>query len=193
MPMRLIVGLGNPGRKYAGTRHNLGYRVCESLAADLGGTFDREKFQSRAAEVAGPDGTVLLLMPQTYMNLSGHAVSAAARFYRLELSDVLVVSDDFNLPVGQIRLRRGGSHGGHNGLRHVIEALGTDMFPRLRLGTGPLEGRDPVAFCLTTFAPEEREPVERMVRTAADAARAWLESGIDEAMNRFNATETTNS
>lgn len=185
--MKLIVGLGNPERKHADTRHNVGFRVCDALAAAMSTPLDRQKFQARAAEVATPRGTLMILEPQTYMNLSGRSVAAAVRFYQLDLDDVLVVCDDFNLPCGQLRLRRGGSHGGHNGLRDIIERLATDGFPRLRLGTGPLVGRDPVAFCLTRFEPDEAPTVQDMIAAGAEAARTWLDGGIDEAMNRYNA------
>jgi len=189
VPNRLVVGLGNPGRKYAATRHNLGFRVCdELLRRHGGGGGEREKFSSLATDLELPGGvSALLLKPQTYMNLSGQAVQKAVGFYGLDLSDVLVVCDDFNLDLGRLRLRPSGSHGGHNGLRDIIARLGTDAFPRLRLGIGPLGGEDPVAFCLQPFAAGERDEVERMVQSAAEAVSVWLEGGIDEAMNRFNA------
>jgi PTH1 family peptidyl-tRNA hydrolase len=184
--MHLVVGLGNPGRKYSGTRHNVGFRVCDRLCDRLGGTFSGEKFSSWCAEVPAASGKAMLLKPQTFMNLSGQSVAEALRFYQLDLSACLVVADDFNLPLGQVRLRRSGSHGGHNGLRNIIELLGHDVFPRLRLGTGPLEGRDAVDFCLTKFRPADEEQVEEMITRGAEAAVVWLERGIDEAMNRFN-------
>jgi len=184
--MHLVVGLGNPGREYAQTRHNLGFRVCDRLCEILPCSFDREKFASLSAEATAAHGKVMLLKPQTFMNLSGQAVAAAARFYRLEMEDLLVVCDDFNLELGQLRLRRDGSHGGHNGLRHIIERLGDEGFPRLRLGTGPLGDADPVGFCLTRFAPADGPQVDRMIDTAAEAVSAWLTRGIDEAMNQFN-------
>ena len=191
-PLRLVAGLGNPGPKYAETRHNLGFRVCEKLSAALGAEFHREKFEALAAEARTPRGKVILLEPQTFMNLSGVAVASAVRFYRLDLQQVLVVCDDFNLDLGLLRFRRGGSHGGHNGLKDVIEKLGDEAFPRLRLGTGPLAGRDAVAFCLSRFEPGERECVTEMVDRAAEAVRVWLESGIDGAMNRYNAKVSDN-
>jgi PTH1 family peptidyl-tRNA hydrolase len=186
--MHLVVGLGNPGRKYEATRHNLGYRVCDRLAEAFGASFDRDRFESLVAEAGVGGDKVLLVKPITFMNLSGRAVSAAAGFYKLPTERLLVVCDDFNLPLGQLRLRREGSHGGHNGLRDVIARLGTDAFPRLRMGIGPLAGRDPVPFCLAPFPPAEREAAEEMVQRAADAVRTALDSGLDEAMNRFNAS-----
>ncbi len=191
--MRLIVGLGNPGKGYATTRHNLGFRVCEQVCERLSASWSGEKFSSRVAEVRGPQGRVLLLEPQTFMNLSGQAVSTAVGFYRLDLVEMLVICDDFNLPLGQLRLRTGGSHGGHNGLRSVIEHLGTEEFPRMRLGVGPVAGKDTVDFCLAKFRPGEEAAVAEMVARAADAAQVWLESGIEEAMNRFNSKATPES
>jgi PTH1 family peptidyl-tRNA hydrolase len=188
--MRLIVGLGNPGKRYAETRHNLGFRVCDQLCERLATSWSGEKFSSRIAEARPTQGRVTLLEPQTFMNLSGQAVSAAVGFYRLELSEVLVICDDFNLPLGQLRLRTGGSHGGHNGLRSIVESLGAEEFPRLRLGVGPVAGMDTVDFCLAKFPPGEEAEVEEMVTRAADAAGVWLEAGIGEAMNRFNSKAT---
>ncbi len=188
--MHLVVGLGNPGKQYDQTRHNLGFRVCGELRERLPSGTLRERFSSRVTETSGPGGKVLLIEPQTYMNLSGRAVAEAVGFYKVPMQDVLVVCDDFNLPLGRLRLRRDGSHGGHNGLRNVIECLGDDAFARLRIGIGPLDGRDPVSFCLGTFRPEEQGEVERMIRAAADAVLYWLEAGLDAAMNRFNSTGT---
>lgn len=188
--MRLVVGLGNPDGKYADTRHNLGYRVCDELSRRHATDFGREKFQSLVAEAQTPGGKVVLLKPLTYMNLSGQAVAAAVGFYQLALSEVLVVCDDFNLDLGRLRIRTGGSHGGHNGLRDIMARLGAEEFPRLRLGIGPLGGADPVGFCLTGFAAGERDEVERMIQTAAEAVDVWLDQGTQEAMNRFNAKGT---
>ncbi|NLX58839.1 MAG: aminoacyl-tRNA hydrolase [Phycisphaerae bacterium] len=188
--MHVVVGLGNPGKQYDQTRHNLGFRVCGELRERLPGGTSRERFSSRVTETGGPGGKVLLIEPQTYMNLSGRAVAEAIGFYKVPLPDVLVVCDDFNLALGRLRLRRDGSHGGHNGLRNVIECLGDDEFARLRMGIGPLEGRDPVGFCLGTFRQEELDEVDRMIRTAADAVLCWLDAGLDAAMNRFNTTGT---
>jgi peptidyl-tRNA hydrolase, PTH1 family len=189
--MRLVVGLGNPDRKYAGTRHNLGFRVCDKLSQQVGAEFTGEKFHSLVADADTPDGPVLLLKPQTYMNLSGQAVVAALRFYKASLDDLLVVCDDFNLDLGRLRFRREGSHGGHNGLRDIIARLGTDAFPRLRLGIGPLGDGDPVRFCLTGFAPGEQEDVEQMIDAATTGAQFWLDRGINEAMNQYNAKGTS--
>lgn len=199
--MRLVVGLGNPGKQYEATRHNLGFRVVDRLCDRLGEVSTKQRFASLVTEAGGPafagrsryDGRgpgrkVLLLRPQEFMNLSGRAVAEAVRFYKLDLSDLLVVCDDFNLPFGRLRFRRNGSHGGHNGLRSIIELLSRDEFSRLRLGIGPLGGEDAVSFCLKRFRPGESEDVEQMILAAAEAVTVWLEKGIDEAMNCFNAS-----
>ncbi|NIA21702.1 MAG: aminoacyl-tRNA hydrolase [Anaerolineaceae bacterium] len=199
--MRLVVGLGNPGKQYQATRHNLGFRVVDVLRDRLGEVSTKERFASLVTEAGGPafagrsryggrrpGHKVLLLQPQTFMNLSGRAVAEAVRFYKLDLSSVLVVCDDFNLPLGRLRFRPSGSHGGHNGLRSIIELLADDEFSRLRMGIGPLGGEDAVSFCLKKFRPAEIEDVEKMILTAAEAVMVWLEKGIDEAMNRFNAS-----
>ncbi|MBN2583535.1 MAG: aminoacyl-tRNA hydrolase [Planctomycetes bacterium] len=188
--MHVVVGLGNPGKQYEGTRHNLGFRVCSTLRERLPEASLRDRFSSRVTEMSGPRGKVLLLEPQTYMNLSGQAIAEAVAFYKVPMQDLLVVCDDFNLPLGRLRLRRDGSHGGHNGLRNIIECLGDDEFARLRMGIGPLDGRDPVEFCLGRFRDAEHDEVEQMIRTAADAVMCWLDAGLNEAMNRFNATGT---
>lgn len=185
--MKLVVGLGNPGSRYAGTRHNLGYLLCDLLARQFGAEKASKKFAGSVAQCTVGTEKVLLLWPETYMNLSGRSVAEAVRFYRLPLSDVLVASDDFNLVLGQVRLRSGGSHGGHNGIRNIIERLGDDGFHRLRMGIGPLAGRDAVSFCLNSFPTAERPSVEEMLERAARAAGTWIERGIDAAMNQFNA------
>ena len=185
--MKLVVGLGNPGSKYEQTRHNLGYKVCDVLAAELNADRPVDKFSGRVSQCRVGLEKVLLLWPETFMNLSGRSVAEAVKFYQLPLSDVLVVSDDFNLLLGQVRLRSGGSHGGHNGIRNVLECLSGDGFARLRMGIGPLGGRDAVSFCLNGFPPEERRTAEEMIDRAARAARVWIESGIEAAMNQYNA------
>jgi PTH1 family peptidyl-tRNA hydrolase len=202
--MKIIVGLGNPGRQYAGTRHNVGWRLLDALAVRLGlagepSDFDRlsrQRFQALTLDAsvdlpAGGSQKVLLLKPQTYMNLSGQAVAAAANFYQVPPEHLLVVLDDMALPVGRLRLRAGGSHGGHNGLRDIERALGTSQYPRLRLGIGAappgVAWQDYVLAALTRQQQHELEPaVERGVA----AAWTWLQDGIAAAMNRFNVKET---
>ena len=173
------------------TRHNVGFRVID-LLADRWGLTGQGRVRDGAAllEVRHPEpiGRVLLMKPMRYMNLSGGALRAAIRQTDVEVgSDVLVVADDIDLPLGRIRLRRSGSAGGHNGLRSIIEALGTDEFNRLRIGVGRAgQAADHV---LATFRPDEREIADEMVQVGADAAERWLRDGIDDAMNAFNGVE----
>jgi PTH1 family peptidyl-tRNA hydrolase len=179
-----VLGLGNPGEKYRSTRHNVGYRVVEALT---GGTeFGRRRFKSRVAEVTIGGKRVLLCKPQTYMNRSGQAARAVLDFYKLGPAEVLVVCDDFNLELGRLRARRGGSAGGHNGLESVISELGTREFPRLRLGIGTARG-GAVDFVLGGFRAAEEEVISAAVDRAAEAVRCWAAEGIDGCMNRFNA------
>ena len=179
--MKLVVGLGNPGREYARTRHNVGWWVVQELARRLGAGGEQVKFAGWFAKL----GDVGLLRPTTFMNDSGRSVLAAMRFYKLEPEAVLLVSDDLNLPLGRIRLRGSGSDGGHNGLADVCRRLGHSNVPRLRIGIGPSvgEGR---RFVLSPFTEDEWAEIEQAVETAADCANAWLERGLDAAMNQYN-------
>lgn len=183
--MKLIVGLGNPGPKYAGTRHNVGFDVVDYLAAAPGCSAFREKFEAFVAEMKEGDETVLLMKPLTFMNLSGRAVRAALDFYKLTPELVLAVCDDFNLPLGKLRVRAKGSHGGQNGLRNIQEQLGTDAYTRLRIGVGE-PGHDAVDHVLSKFKPGEKKAMDEAVATAAQAALVWVRQGTEAAMNRFN-------
>jgi PTH1 family peptidyl-tRNA hydrolase len=199
-PARLVVGLGNPGRQYAGSRHNAGFEVVEHLAARLGwcpspADFDRlarDKFDALMLEgpFSGPGGEhkLVLLKPMTYMNRSGEAIQKAARFYKVSPQDILVVVDELALPAGKIRLRASGSDGGHNGLRDVRRALGTDQYPRLRVGIDPppagFAGKD---YVLGKYTPDQRRTVDETLPRAVDCCLSWLKEGIESAMNRFNA------
>jgi len=191
--MRLILGLGNPGEPYRDTRHNVGFRVVEELARRWEIPIDGMECNSlvgRFAKTAGEDA-VLLVKPQTYMNRSGWAARCFAERHELDPAAVLVIYDEVNLPLGKLRLRRGGSPAGHRGLESVIENLRTAEIPRLRLGVAPEEGKpaggeELVDFVLSPFKPEESEAVEEMIRRAADACEAWLGEGIEAAMGRFN-------
>jgi peptidyl-tRNA hydrolase, PTH1 family len=205
--MKLVVGLGNPGREYLLTRHNIGFEVIDRLAGRFGwtfgaGEFDRmakAKFDGLAMDGAvtlpgGGSEKVLLLKPTTYMNLSGRAVQAAMAFYQLTPRDVLVVLDDLALPCGKIRLRAGGSSGGHNGLKDIERALGTSNYPRLRLGIDAPPPRVPGKdYVLGRFSEEQHEAIDPAIDRAADATLTWIESGIQTAMNRFNADEKGNA
>lgn len=185
--VRLVVGLGNPGGRYRGTRHNLGFAVVEELGRRWGGSF-RPRFDGLAADAAGPGGPVTLLMPQTFMNDSGRSVAAARRRLGLMPGEVLVVHDDLDLPLGTVRVRPGGGSGGHNGLRSVIAALGGQDFGRVRLGIGhPPPGADVVAYVLDRFPPGERELAEAAVERAAAAVARVVADGYEAAMNEFNA------
>ena len=185
--MKLIIGLGNPGPKYAGTRHNVGFEVIDYLAAAPGTTPFREKFEALIAEQKDGGETLLLVKPLTFMNLSGKAALAIADFYKVALADVLVICDDFNLPLGKLRLRAKGSHGGQNGLRNVQEQFGTDAYARLRIGVGAPNFGDAVDHVLTKFKAGERAAVDDAIAQSAQAVLLWARSGIEAAMNRFNA------
>src|SRR5262245_27978125 len=184
--MKLVVGLGNPGPKYAGTRHNVGFDVVDYLAAGPSCSAFREKFEAFVAELKEGDETILLMKPLTFMNLSGRAVRAILDFYKLPVEQLLVVCDDFNLPLGKLRVRAKGSHGGQNGLRSVQEQLGTDAYARLRIGVGQPAPGDAVDFVLSKFRPGERKEAEETVASAAQAVLVWVRSGTEACMNRFN-------
>lgn len=193
--MKLITGLGNPGAQYDRTRHNVGFMVLDALANRLGwaGGEDfnglaKSKFDGLALD--GPFGSdkLVLLKPITFMNLSGRSVRAAMSFYKIEPPDVLIVLDDLALPTGRLRLRKDGSDGGHNGLKDITRALGTQEYPRLRIGIDPapprIAGRD---WVLGKFTPDQEAQLD--LSRAADACLAWARDGIDGAMNRFNVKE----
>jgi PTH1 family peptidyl-tRNA hydrolase len=199
--MKIVVGLGNPGREYVGTRHNIGFEAVDALAARARwvfgpGEFDRlakAKFDGLAmdGQVTLPSGgteKALLLKPTTYMNLSGRSVQSAMAFYQLTPADVMVVLDDLALPCGKLRLRPGGSDGGHNGLRDIQRALGTNQYPRLRIGIDAppprVAGRD---YVLGRFSDEQRSQVDPALKRAADALMTWIDKGLHAAMNQFNA------
>jgi len=184
---RLIVGLGNPGGRYVGTRHNVGFEAVRHLSERHGVLLRRSRLRAAegCGEIAGV--RVALVQPHTYMNLSGRCVVRAVRAYGIELERLLVICDDVNLPPGRLRARRAGSAGGHNGLASIIQVLGTDEFARLRIGIGePPPWSDRVAYVLERFAGDEIETVQDAIQRAADAAEAWVAEGIEEAMNRFN-------
>jgi len=186
--MKIIVGLGNPGREYANTRHNLGFMVVDELLRRAGGGSFRQRFKAELGEVAFGTEKIVLVKPQTYMNLSGHAVREAASWYKVPRSDILVVLDDLDLPFGTIRLRADGSAGGHNGLKSVTEQLGGRDLPRLRIGIGRGSGVA-TAQVLSRFAPEEERALPEVVGSAADCCERWVSEGIIAAMNRCNKRE----
>ncbi|WP_295621279.1 aminoacyl-tRNA hydrolase [uncultured Intestinimonas sp.] len=184
----LVVGLGNPGDKYEGTRHNAGFMVIDQLAEGLKIPVQRLKFKAltNTAEIAGHK--VLLMKPVTYMNLSGEAVGEAAAFYKVPPERVLVLSDEVSLAPGKIRVRRSGSAGGHNGLKDIIAHLGTDQFPRIRVGVGqkPHPDYDMADWVLGRFQGEDKKAVEAAVERAAGAVACLIEKGVDQAMSRYN-------
>ena len=184
--MKIVIGLGNPGRQYAGTRHNIGWEVLDYLAKGPGVGAFRSAFQADVAEMTEGGEKVLLVKPQTFMNLSGRAVRAVLDFYKLTPADVLVVCDDYNLPLGKLRVRAKGSHGGQNGLRNIQEQLGTDEYPRLRMGIGQPAPGEAVDFVLTRFKPGERAAVEEAVASAASGVLLWVRQGLAACMNRVN-------
>ncbi|MBI4581287.1 MAG: aminoacyl-tRNA hydrolase, partial [Planctomycetes bacterium] len=180
--MKLVIGLGNPGGKYETTRHNVGFQVADELARRWGHDRPRRRFEGLMSDGTIRGERVLLLKPETYMNLSGRAVREASAFFKLALADLLVVSDDMALPLGRIRLRAQGSAGGHNGLTSVIQELGSDQFARLRIGIGQVSGERMVGHVLGPFSVEERPAAEQAIRTAADAVECWVAEGIDADM-----------
>jgi peptidyl-tRNA hydrolase, PTH1 family len=185
--MKLIVGLGNPGRKYEQTRHNVGFVALDRLAGRFADGPARQKFDGLVAEATIANQRVLLLWPQTMMNRSGRSVGAALAFYKLEPADLLVVCDDFNLPLGKLRFRSQGSAGGQNGLDDVITRLGSEEFGRLRIGIGPVPDEwDPVDFVLGRFDAGEREVIDEAIGRAAEGVACWLADGVDACMNRYN-------
>jgi peptidyl-tRNA hydrolase, PTH1 family len=197
--MKLVVGLGNPGREYAGTRHNIGFEVVDRLAERFGlaspGEFDRvarNKFEGLAIDGPSPGGSekVLLLKPLTFMNLSGRVVQTAVAFYQLATADVIIVLDDLALACGRIRIRSEGSSGGHNGLKDIERALGTANYPRLRVGIDAppprVPGRD---YVLGRFTDQQRPLIDRAVERSTAAIETWMSRGIAAAMNQFNADE----
>ena len=202
--MKLVVGLGNPGTEYRDTRHNVGFMVADTLV-DRWRVADqwREKFEallikttvgrrSDSHVVAGGDGQVIVVKPLTFMNLSGQAVTALAGFFKIDPADVFIVTDDAALPLGKLRARREGGAGGHNGLKSVIQHLGTQAFPRMRVGVGRgADGRDLSDHVLGCFDAAERETVSAAVLRAADATEMFISEGIERVMNAFNAAEQT--
>ena len=195
--MKLVVGLGNPGKKYEGTRHNVGFDVLARLARENGADPLRPKFDGDVTQCClGGQGDLegvkaLLLWPQTFMNKSGTSVRKAVDFYQIPLGDVLVVCDEFQLPLGQLRVRPRGSDGGHNGLADVIRTLGSTEVARLRIGIGPVPDQwNSADFVLGKFLATERGEIELQTARAADAVKLWATAGVTAAMNQFNGKES---
>jgi PTH1 family peptidyl-tRNA hydrolase len=198
--MKLVVGLGNPGREYVGTRHNVGFEVIDRLAEKLGwskpGDWNRlakSKFEGLVIDgvldrAGAEPERLVLLKPATFMNLSGRSVQAAMGFYQLEPTDIMIVLDEMALPCGKLRIRASGSDGGHNGLKDIQRALGTNQYPRLRMGIDapppPIAGKD---YVLGRFTPDQRKQIDPAIDRATGAIITWIEKGIAPAMNEFNA------
>ena len=183
----IVAFLGNPGPRYTATRHNTGFRTADCAEKKLGVRIDRKKFHALTALCEYQGEKLLLMKPQTFMNLSGTAVQEAMSFYKTDLDHVLVVSDDIALPAGKLRVRRGGSAGGHNGLKDIIEKCGGADFPRVKIGVGPPPpDTDVAAWVLGTFPPGETGAMREVEETAVDAVLWLIENGVDSAMNKFN-------
>ena len=183
--MKLLVGLGNPGAKYTHTRHNVGFEVIDYLAqSPQAGSF-LQRFGSMLAELHEGSLKLLLVKPQSFMNLSGRVVADCVNFYQLPLEDLLVVCDDINLPLGKLRVRARGTHGGHNGLRDIQQHLGTTEYSRLRIGVGSPED-DAVDHVLGAFRPSERPVIKDAIARAAEATMCWAGNGVQVCMNRYN-------
>lgn len=184
----ILVFLGNPGAKYAGSRHNVGFMTADVLEKRLNVRIDRLRFKALTAQAELGGEKVLLLKPQTYMNLSGESVQPAAAFYKVPPEHVLVVSDDVSLPLGKLRIRTSGSAGGHNGLKNIISRLGTDAFPRVKVGVGapPNKDYDMADWVLSGFHNQDAEDIADAVSRAADALECIISEGAERAMNKFN-------
>jgi PTH1 family peptidyl-tRNA hydrolase len=185
--MKALVGLGNPGNQYAGTRHNIGFMVIDRIASLYGAQAPKSRFKSLVTEVTIGTEKVVLLKPQTYMNLSGDAVRLMGSWYKLYADEILIVLDELDLPFGTLRLRERGSAGGHNGLASVIQQVGTTEIPRLRVGIG--RGRGPAKVqVLSKFSPVEQRALPDIIEDAANACVLWVQEGAVAAMNKVNAT-----
>jgi peptidyl-tRNA hydrolase, PTH1 family len=188
--MQLVIGLGNPGPRYAETPHNAGFVVCDRFMARHRIGPPAPKFQGEFARGKALGRDVALLKPQTYMNLSGESVAAALRYLPIEPRDLVVVFDEMDIPGGKLRLRKSGGHGGHNGLRSIIEAIGSSDFPRIRVGVGrPAEGREPTGHLLGRLRADERARFSATVELAVDALDVVVAEGFEAAMNRFNGLD----
>ena len=184
-PEWLLVCLGNYGKEYENTRHNVGFMAADRLIEKRGLRCNRLRFRALTEVIEFGGANVLLMLPQTYMNLSGEAVGAAARFYKIPAARVIVISDDVSLPLGKIRVRGSGSAGGHNGLKNIIAHLGTDAFPRVKVGVGAPE-HDIVDWVIGPFTVQERKTVDEALDRALAAAECIITSGVSAAQNRFN-------
>ncbi len=184
--IRLVAGLGNPGPEYASTRHNVGFLVVDRLAEQFGSTWERS---TKWDAVVTKYGEVFLLKPMSFMNRSGHPLFAVAQFYKIDPAEILVVLDDFALPLGRLRLRAGGSPGGHNGLESIMVQFGTEEIPRLRIGIGAAPSAGSIDYVLSRFFEEEKPLVRSTIDRAAEAVKCAIDNGLVSAMNTFNKAE----
>lgn len=185
--MKLIIGLGNPGKTYEQTRHNVGFQVIDHLASKWNAPLTQSKFKGMYSIIHRSEGKVMLLKPLTYMNLSGESVSALMDYYDIAIEDIVVIYDDLDLPNGQLRLRQKGSAGGHNGIKSLIQHLGTQQFNRLRIGISrPPAGMKVPDYVLAKFSKEEKPEVEEAVQKSGEACELWLSKPFLEVMNEFN-------
>jgi PTH1 family peptidyl-tRNA hydrolase len=184
--IRVIIGLGNPGKEYADTRHNVGFKTVDLLAQKLAVELNQKKFSSIFGQTEFEGKKLILLKPQDYMNLSGQAVSAIKGFYKIEDSDLMVVTDDMAIEPGVIRVRAQGSAGGHNGLKDIIQKLGSDQFPRLRIGIGKSDLPDSRDYVLGKIPTSHNQLLQDAMENACQALICWLKENIDSVMNRFN-------
>ena len=191
--MHLIAGLGNPGLKYRNTRHNIGFKVVDLWAKSLGVRLDRRRFQGGFARTRFQNADVILLRPMTFMNRSGDSIRACIDFFDLHTEDVLIVHDDVDLPLGRVRVVRGGSAGGHRGVLSAIHQLGTHDFPRIKIGVGRprYDGESVEDYVLKSFYRDEKKVVEEVIQVATQACELIVESGVDVAMNHINSTDLT--
>ena len=184
----IVVFLGNPGPKYRDTRHNAGFMAANAMEKKLGVSINKLRFKALTAQAALGGEKVLLLKPQTYMNLSGESVSPAAAFYKVPPEHIIVVSDEVSLPIGKLRIRKSGSAGGHNGLKNIIAMLGTDAFPRIRMGVGapPHADYDMADWVLSSFKNQDADDMRSLAVRVCDAVECYITEGPDRAMNKFN-------
>ena len=191
--MKMVIGLGNPGPKYQQTRHNVGFETLFELARRHQGGQAKNQFESETVEVRIGNEKVLLVAPQTYMNLSGRAVRKAVDFYKLPLSDIILVVDDMNLPSGKLRVRGSGSSGGQKGLQNTIDQLGSSEISRLRIGIGRPPGKmDAADYVVGKFRKEEKENIEQAIINAADGVEIWIKKGLEMALNKVNLPQSDN-
>jgi PTH1 family peptidyl-tRNA hydrolase len=184
--MFLVVGLGNPGREYEGTRHNVGFETIDYIAGKYNINISRIKFKGLIGDTIISGEKVIFLKPSTYMNLSGESVREAAQFYNIPIENVIIVYDDVAMDVGRIRIRPSGSDGGHNGMKSIIYQLNSDSFPRVRIGIGAHKG-NMVSHVLGKFTKEEKEYISRVIQTASDAIVEIIQNGVQSSMNKYNS------